>query len=301
MGKGKASAIRTESPKTSKKEQLKDVDNSNLVWANGLSVGLGGDIDQISNATLTAEERKIALKAYNTSSSNETIHANDSYPVWLIPVWILCASYSTYQIFTHPDVTAFMCCTVLIMTYFFIDLVSGVFHLVLDNPRFIGQAPIDGMCRGFQEHHLDPTLIFKMSLFEHLLPMGQPLVWTFMLSMPLEFIAGKTIPAFHAYFLCLSLFLIYMQLCHRWAHMPPKMRGPVVRFLQQSKLALAPGEHLKHHMAPYQQNFCIMNGMFNKFMNWWTSQPMFHPHSKIWAPMFAIVSYSPSLLCFLFR
>lgn len=185
------------------------------------------------------------------------------------------------------------------ITYCFTDIISGMLHLVLDNPNFIGQAPIDSLCRGFQEHHLDPTLIYKMPVFEHVRVMCMPLIFVFILSMPLEFLAGKTIPSFHVYFLCLSFNLAYMQLCHRWAHLPPKMRTPAIRFLQDNKLALSAGNHLNHHGAPFLKNFCIMNGMCNPILNAIVKTPMFHPHSKIWALLFCFASYSPSALCYL--
>lgn len=270
-------------------------DNFHLTFAkNGKSVGLNGDIDPINSKTLTSAERSSALTAFANGESG--VDANISYPIWLVPLWCCFASYCLYQALTHPDSSLLSATVIFVITYFFTDVISGVFHLVLDNPLFINQSPIDSMCRGFQEHHLDPTLIFKMSLFNHVRVMGQPLVGVWVLSMPLEFIAGKTMYHFHVYYLCLSVMLVYMQCCHRWAHMPFKMRGPVIRTLQNLRLALPAGEHLNHHGAPYMQNFCIMNGMTNPLLNFVT-QKILHPHSKLWAPVFLICAYMPGCVC----
>lgn len=271
---------------------------SHLMYTSqGLTIGLGGDID--ISKVLTPEQRILAKAAYRTGSLENGLEAGESYPVWLFYVFACFFLYSLYKSVTHPDVTLLFAVVMFVVTLLFTDFVSGVFHLVLDNPNNIGTFPIDDMCRGFQEHHLDPTLIYKMPLFEHVRPMTQPLVFVFLLTMPLELIAGKTILSFQVYYCCLSFTLFYMQLCHRWAHLIPKERTPVIRMLQKMRLAIPPGEHLQHHAAPYEKDFCIVNGMCNPILNFIVQIPIFHPRSKIWSPIFLLVAYSPGVICLL--
>ena len=50
--------------------------------------------------------------------------------------------------------------------FFWYDFLSGVLHMVLDNPEFINFPIIDDSCLEFQWHHRIPTDIISKSFLQ---------------------------------------------------------------------------------------------------------------------------------------
>jgi len=171
--------------------------------------------------------------------------------------------------------TAFMC--------LYVDLLSGALHLVLDNPLFLNTPGIGKMCLGFQQHHQNTSLIFNMDLSDHIVPILTPLAVVYAMG---ALIHGYNNIGFCVFYVACSFSIIWMQLCHRWAHMPGTKRGPIINKLQAAGIALSPASHLQHHQAPYMHTFCIMNGLCNPLMNRFVKIPGFSPHSRVWGPIF---------------
>lgn len=251
---------------------------------NGKTVGIGGDIDPLSGK-LTAEERALARMAYDAGG----IEANtESYPVWQPP---LCAAINACCLLNviYQGISVLEVVAIATVTYFYTDIISGLLHLVLDNPKFL-EGPLEPFARGFQEHHLDPGVIYKMTVFNHCRVMSFPLILVYFCGAAC---LGPTMVPFNVYFMSISCALMYMQMAHRWAHMPSSRRGDTIQWLQDKNIALPGTVHLKHHRAPYDCNFCIMNGVFNPVLNAIVEIPVLHPHSRIWAPIFLSACFAP--------
>lgn len=173
---------------------------------------------------------------------------------------------------------------ILLFMFFYIDIISGLLHLVLDNPGFLHTPGLTKLAEGFQQHHTNTHLISQMRLIDHLRPMCTPVAFVALIG---GYYHGVAKHEFCAFQVGLMFGLVWMQCCHRWSHMTTKQRGPTITRLQKLGVALPPDVHLKHHTPPYRHTFCIMSGVFNPVLNWVVeSHPLLDPHCKIWLPIF---------------
>jgi hypothetical protein len=168
--------------------------------------------------------------------------------------------WSLYWIVQSPPTLA-QCLALLVACYFATDLISGLLHIVLDNPRSLSIGLIRTLAQGFQDHHDDPSEIFEMSLFNHLYVMHLPLTIFFVAVLPFH----DTL--FYVVFLTMSAMLHLMQMSHRWAHLPVEEVPGAVRVLQRTRFLIGRQRHDQHHKPPYAKDFCIMTGLCNPPLN----------------------------------
>ena len=156
------------------------------------------------------------------------------------------------------------------------------------NPRSLDVAFIKPLAEGFQAHHDDQTGIFKMPLYDHPYVMHMPLAIFFVCTLPLH-------PSLvYVAYMSMVAMLYVMQMSHRWAHMPAGALHPVVRGLQRSRLLIRESEHGEHHHPPYQRNFCIMTGLFNRPLN--AIVHVFGARSHLWILVFLATCFVPIAL-----
>jgi ubiquitin-conjugating enzyme E2 variant len=63
---------------------------------------------------------------------------------------------------------------------------------------------------------------------------------------------------------------VLAQASHRWSHM--KSPPGLAKVLQKVKIAQSPENHRRHHRAPFDENYCIVNGALNGVLartNFW--------------------------------
>ena len=150
---------------------------------------------------------------------------------------------------------------ILLFSLWVTDPISGVLHVILDNPRSLDVAALRGLAEGFQRHHDNPAKIYEMPLYEHLYVMHLPLT--------IVFAVVAVIGHGHVHFvaLCMVLALHLMQMAHLWAHLPAERVPAAVRGLQRVGLLLTKAKHDDHHTEPFDKNFCIMTGLANRPLN----------------------------------
>jgi hypothetical protein len=170
------------------------------------------------------------------------------------------------------------------------DLISGLLHVVLDNPRSLKLPPIRGLAEGFQRHHEKPANIYEMPLYQHLYVMHMPLTFLFVAVLPFRN-AGM-----HVVFLSMVVGLHLMQMAHLWAHLPPDKVPAVVRGLQKARVLLGKPRHDLHHTPPFDKDFCIMTGVCNRPLNLAVS--LLGPTTHWWLAVFAASALSPLVLAF---
>ncbi len=174
---------------------------------------------------------------------------------------------------------------VLGLCFLITDLLSGLLHIILDNPRSLVIPPIKPLAEGFQRHHRKPHKIFEMSLYEHL----------FVMHLPLTIFAVVVIPFNDAHLFVAYLGMVaslhLMQMAHRWAHLPSDEIPAVVRGLQRARLLIGKPAHDAHHQEPFDQNFCIMTGMFNRPLNFVVRHTSRFSHA--WLGVFMAVALIP--------
>jgi ubiquitin-conjugating enzyme E2 variant len=170
------------------------------------------------------------------------------------------------------------------------DLISGLLHVVLDNPRSLKLGPIRGLAEGFQRHHQNPAKIYEMPLYEHLYVMHMPLTFLFLATLPFND-AGM-----HVVFLSMVLGLHLMQMAHLWAHLPPERVPRVVRSLQRVGVLLSKPQHDLHHTPPFDKDFCIMTGLCNRPLN--AAVSVLGPTTHAWLGVFLLSAISPLAVAF---
>ncbi len=198
--------------------------------------------------------------------------------------------WSLFWIVRDPP-EAWAILVMVVFCYFLTDLISGMLHIILDNPRSLDVAVIKPLAQGFQSHHEDPSGIYKMPLYKHLYVIHMPLTIFFVFALPVH--SSLVYVAWVAMVVMLHL----MQMSHRWAHMRAGALHPLSRGLQRARLLVGRSEHLEHHRPPYERNFCIMSGMFNRPLNGVVR--VFGARSHLWNLAFLATCFMPLVLALL--
>ncbi len=171
------------------------------------------------------------------------------------------------------------------------DLISGLLHIILDNPRSLELSSIRVLAAGFQAHHDNPSGIYQMPLYKHLYVMHMPLTIVFFIVLPFHD------ARMYFAFLSMVLSLHLMQMAHLWAHLPIEKLPASVRRLQQAGILLRGSQHSVHHAPPFDKNFCIMTGLCNRPLNALVSR--FGATTHWWMPVFLVAAMSPFAMAWL--
>ncbi|KAH0902422.1 hypothetical protein HID58_041925, partial [Brassica napus] len=109
--------------------------------------------------------------------------------------------------------------------YVLTDLGSGVYHWAIDNYGDESTPQVGAQIEAFQGHHKWPWTITKRQFANNL----------------------------HA-----------LQQFHAWAHGTKSKLPPLVVSLQDMGVLVSRKQHGEHHRAPYNNNYCIVSGAWNK-------------------------------------
>jgi Kua-ubiquitin conjugating enzyme hybrid localisation domain. len=142
------------------------------------------------------------------------------------------------------------------------DLGSGILHWSVDNYGN-GRTPImGGIIAAFQGHHTAPWTItergFCNNVWKLCIPFGIPTVAL------ISILAGPSHPLISLFFTVFCSMEILSQEFHKWSHMTTSQLHPIVRILQKYDITIDRTPHAKHHLAPFEGNYCIISGICNK-------------------------------------
>lgn len=148
----------------------------------------------------------------------------------------------------------------LILTYYFVDLLSGIVHIYLDDYKG-NNSFILPHARGFQRHHEDPKEFTTRGIIRVL---SEPSIAVLFLNLINSYFLNL-------YFLIFTILVNIVQLTHYQAHcINHKTFGKntmyIFKFLQYAHIILPTKAHSKHHDT-FDNNFCILNGWANPFLN----------------------------------
>ncbi|MCA9793952.1 MAG: hypothetical protein KC910_19220 [Candidatus Eremiobacteraeota bacterium] len=137
------------------------------------------------------------------------------------------------------------------------DLSSGIFHHFIDNYPNEDTPVIGKMAYEFQTHHHNIHSLEKVSYISNLYEVGR-VMWAPLLATAVL----NPGPAASAFTLAFLEGGYLAQGSHRWAHMdnPPA----IAKVLQKVGLAQSKPNHQAHHKMPWDDYYCIVNGMWNK-------------------------------------
>lgn len=144
------------------------------------------------------------------------------------------------------------------------DLGSGVLHWSVDNYGN-GKTPVmGGLIAAFQGHHSAPWTIcergFENNVYKLCVPFGIQTV----LAMKLAFGLGPASTLFWSIF---AVTEILSQEFHKMSHTTKSEAGPIWNGLQDLGISIDRKSHAQHHIAPYDGNYCIVNGLCNKSLD----------------------------------
>ena len=197
----------------------------------------------------------------------------------------------------HALATAVLYVLLLLLVVIYVDMVSGLLHIVLDNPLFTTWPLIGPGAVGFQRHHHHPAGITVSNLFAFVQEGYPGLVLIAATGLvPCKYSAGSvgrtaTLRLFLAATMLLSAL---MMACHRWSHMEPERLSPLITRLQREGYILNHEQHSLHHVD-YNMNFCIFTGWVNPTLNALTANVL-HEHSRFWLGALLLWVFTP-LLC----
>lgn len=60
---------------------------------------------------------------------------------------------------------------------------------------------------------------------------------------------------------------MFSQQFHAWAHGTKSRLPPLVVALQDAGVLVSRSQHGAHHRAPYNNNYCIVSGVWNQFLD----------------------------------
>lgn len=143
--------------------------------------------------------------------------------------------------------------------YVLADLGTGIFHWSVDNYGCAKTPVFGNVIAAFQGHHRQPWSITIRGSANNLFPLAKPSIAfvLFFIALPL----GPLAKAFLSSFIC---FIVLSQHFHRLAHVRPGRLSPLVRAMQRHGLLVSVAEHNAHHRVPFNSNYCIVNGMWNR-------------------------------------
>lgn len=190
------------------------------------------------------------------------------------------------------EVTALTSLSTIIASWVIADFGSGVFHWAVDNYGN-GRTPVMGsIIAAFQGHHSAPWTItyrgFCNNVWKLCIPFGIPTIGVisllagpenpmgeqrvdFLIQMvSLLVLTLRNVSLLYSVTLFFAVFCaieIMSQELHKWSHMTVKETPRWVNTMQDLGITIARVPHAKHHMAPYDGNYCIVSGICNEALD----------------------------------
>ncbi|KAK7305086.1 hypothetical protein VNO77_42986 [Canavalia gladiata] len=146
--------------------------------------------------------------------------------------------------------------------YIMADLGSGVYHWAIDNYGD-GSTPIVGaQIEAFQGHHKWPWIITRRQFANNLYALARAVTFTVL---PIAIVCHD--PVVQGFVGVGSGCIMFSQQFHAWAHGTKSRLPPLVVALQEAGVLVSRPQHAAHHRAPYNNNYCIVSGVWNKYLD----------------------------------
>lgn len=146
--------------------------------------------------------------------------------------------------------------------YVLADLGSGVYHWGIDNYGGPETPIFGGQIEAFQGHHQWPWTITRRQFANNLSALARAITFVVL---PLDFMVNGSVA--HAFIGVCSGCIMFSQQFHAWAHGTKSRLPPPVLMLQDAGVLVSRSQHGDHHRPPYNNNYCIVSGVWNEFLD----------------------------------
>ncbi|CAN6915158.1 unnamed protein product [Brassica oleracea var. botrytis] len=146
--------------------------------------------------------------------------------------------------------------------YVLADLGSGVYHWAIDNYGDESTPLVGSQIEAFQGHHKWPWTITKRQFANNLHALARVITFTVL---PLDLAFND--PVVHGFVSTFAFCIMFSQQFHAWAHGTKSKLPPLVVALQDMGVLVSRKQHGEHHRAPYNNNYCIVSGVWNKVLD----------------------------------
>ncbi|XP_073154127.1 fatty acid desaturase 4, chloroplastic-like [Henckelia pumila] len=149
-----------------------------------------------------------------------------------------------------------------ILGYILADLATGIYHWAIDNYGSEKTPVFGSQIESFQSHHHQPWSISKRQLANNL---HLPAAWVTAAVWPVNIVSRD--PVLLGFVAVFAGGIMFSQLFHAWAHTPKGKLPPLAAALQDVGIIVGRGQHAAHHKPPYNGNYCILSGLWNRFLD----------------------------------
>ncbi|KAI3673798.1 hypothetical protein L6452_39928 [Arctium lappa] len=147
--------------------------------------------------------------------------------------------------------------------YLFADLVTGVYHWGIDNYGDASTPIFGSQIDAFQGHHELPWWITKRQFANNLHALARAITCTVL---PICLI-WRDRPVAMGFVGMASGCIMFSQQFHAWAHGTKSKLPRLVVALQGGGVIISRSQHAGHHRPPYNNNYCIVSGVWNRFLD----------------------------------
>ncbi|PON51527.1 B domain of TMEM189, localization domain containing protein [Parasponia andersonii] len=146
--------------------------------------------------------------------------------------------------------------------YILADLGSGVYHWGIDNYGGASTPIFGAQIEAFQGHHKWPWTITRRQFANNLHALARAITFVVL---PIDLICDD--PIVLGFVSTCSGCIMFSQQFHAWAHMTKSRLPPLVVALQDLGILVSRSQHAAHHRPPYNNNYCIVSGVWNEFLD----------------------------------
>lgn len=147
--------------------------------------------------------------------------------------------------------------------YMFADLATGIYHWFIDNYGDASTPVFGSQIEAFQGHHKWPWGITLRQFANNLYVLARSITC---IVLPINLICHDQ-PVLMAFVGMASGCIMFSQLFHSWAHGTKSKLPPIVVALQDAGVLVSRSQHAAHHRPPYNNNYCIVSGAWNRFLD----------------------------------
>ncbi|KVH99127.1 Kua-ubiquitin conjugating enzyme hybrid, localization [Cynara cardunculus var. scolymus] len=144
--------------------------------------------------------------------------------------------------------------------YLVADLISGIYHWLIDNYGDASTPFVGSHIEAFQGHHSLPWAITKRQ-FASNLHVGARII-TY-LTVPANLIWHDQ-PVVMGFVGMASGGMLFGSQIHAWAHVSKSKLPAIVVALQDAGVFVTQSQHAAHHLPPYNGGYCVVSGVWNR-------------------------------------